>query len=109
MNRTPSHLAEVLGAPIIKAGLGKDCVPGDSPYTTGGMGLIGTPASHEALGTCDGFLIVGSSNRTASRSPPPFSNTTTTSPATADQAPACSDGRGRCQRARSGFGGFRRW
>ncbi|GGQ91785.1 hypothetical protein GCM10010216_62770 [Streptomyces flaveolus] len=25
------------------------------------MGLIGTPASHEAFETCDGFLIVGSS------------------------------------------------
>jgi pyruvate dehydrogenase (quinone)/pyruvate oxidase len=55
------RVAEVLGAPIIKAGLGKDCVPDDSPYTTGGMGLIGTRASHEAFETCDGFLIVGSS------------------------------------------------
>ncbi|MBE1536883.1 hypothetical protein [Actinomadura algeriensis] len=55
------QVAEVLGAPIAKAGLGKDCVPDDSPYTTGGMGLIGVPASHEALETCDGFLIVGSS------------------------------------------------
>ncbi|MFC4910928.1 thiamine pyrophosphate-dependent enzyme [Actinomadura gamaensis] len=55
------RVAELLGAPIIKAGLGKDCVPDDSPYTTGGMGLIGTRASHEAMETCDGFLIVGSS------------------------------------------------
>ncbi|WP_217143010.1 thiamine pyrophosphate-dependent enzyme [Streptomyces sp. AC627_RSS907] len=55
------QVAEVLGAPIVKAGLGKDCVPDDSPYTTGGMGLIGTRASHEAFETCDGFLIVGSS------------------------------------------------
>ncbi|QKG27080.1 thiamine pyrophosphate-dependent enzyme [Actinomadura verrucosospora] len=55
------RVAEVLGAPIVKAGLGKDCVPDDSPYTTGGMGLIGTRASHEAFETCDGFLIVGSS------------------------------------------------
>ncbi|MBF8191980.1 pyruvate oxidase [Nonomuraea sp. K274] len=55
------RVAEVLGAPIIKAGLGKDCVPDDSPYTTGGMGLIGTRASHEAFERCDGFLIVGSS------------------------------------------------
>ncbi|MFH8612078.1 thiamine pyrophosphate-dependent enzyme [Streptomyces sp. NPDC018029] len=55
------QVAEVLGAPIVKAGLGKDCVPDDSPYTTGGMGLIGTRASHEAFEDCDGFLIVGSS------------------------------------------------
>lgn len=55
------RVAEALGAPIVKAGLGKDCVPDDSPYTTGGMGLIGTRASHEAFEECDGFLIVGSS------------------------------------------------
>ncbi|MFJ2227215.1 thiamine pyrophosphate-dependent enzyme [Streptomyces halstedii] len=55
------RVAEVLGAPIVKAGLGKDCVPDDSPYTTGGMGLIGTSASQEAFEDCDGFLIVGSS------------------------------------------------
>ncbi|MGV9878559.1 thiamine pyrophosphate-dependent enzyme [Streptomyces sp. NPDC003006] len=55
------QVAEVLGAPIVKAGLGKDCVPDDSAYTTGGMGLIGTRASHEAFENCDGFLIVGSS------------------------------------------------
>ncbi|MFF9126591.1 thiamine pyrophosphate-dependent enzyme [Streptomyces sp. NPDC014889] len=54
------QVAELLGAPIVKAGLGKDCVPDDSPYTTGGMGLIGTRASHEAFENCDGFLIVGS-------------------------------------------------
>ncbi|SDL96433.1 thiamine pyrophosphate-dependent enzyme [Nonomuraea jiangxiensis] len=55
------RVAEVLGAPIVKAGLGKDCVPDDSPYTTGGMGLIGTRASHEVFERCDGFLVVGSS------------------------------------------------
>ncbi|MGF1338993.1 thiamine pyrophosphate-dependent enzyme [Streptomyces flavovirens] len=55
------QVADVLGAPIVKAGLGKDCVPDDSPYTTGGMGLIGTRASHEAFERCDGFLVVGSS------------------------------------------------
>ncbi|MGH3424005.1 MAG: thiamine pyrophosphate-binding protein, partial [Nocardioidaceae bacterium] len=55
------RVADALGAPIVKAGLGKDAVPDDSPYTTGGMGLIGTRPSHEAFETCDGFLIVGSS------------------------------------------------
>jgi pyruvate dehydrogenase (quinone)/pyruvate oxidase len=53
-------VAERLGAPIIKAMLGKDCVPDDSPYTTGTIGLVGTRPSEEALETCDGLLIVGS-------------------------------------------------
>src|SRR5881394_499843 len=53
--------AEVLGAPIIKALLGKACVPDDSPYTTGGIGLLGTRPSHEAMEECDTLLMVGSS------------------------------------------------
>ena len=36
------HLAEVLAAPIVKPLLGKAAVPDDSPYTTGGIGLLGT-------------------------------------------------------------------
>ncbi len=54
-------VAERLGAPIIKALLGKDCVADTSPYTTGGIGVVGTRPSVEALCNCDGFLIVGSS------------------------------------------------
>jgi len=42
-------VAEKLGAPIIKALLGKACVPDDSPYTTGGLGLLGTLPSEEAM------------------------------------------------------------
>jgi pyruvate dehydrogenase (quinone) len=41
--------AEILGAPIIKALLGKAAVPDDSPYTTGGIGLLGTRPSQEAM------------------------------------------------------------
>lgn len=52
--------AEILGAPIIKALLGKSCVPDDSPYTTGGLGLLGTLPSEEAMQECDTLLIVGS-------------------------------------------------
>src|SRR5687767_12404628 len=37
------QVAEILGAPIIKALLGKAAVPDDSPYTTGTIGLLGTP------------------------------------------------------------------
>lgn len=55
------QVAERLGAPIIKALLGKAAVPDDSPYTTGGIGLLGTKPSQEAVETCDTFLIVGSS------------------------------------------------
>jgi pyruvate dehydrogenase (quinone) len=53
--------AELIGAPIIKALLGKQCVPDDSPYTTGGIGLLGTRPSQEAMEDCDTILIVGSS------------------------------------------------
>lgn len=53
--------AEILGAPIVKALLGKACVPDDSPYTTGQVGLLGTEASQDALADCDTLLIAGSS------------------------------------------------
>lgn len=51
----------MLGAPIIKALFGKAAVPDDSPYTTGGIGLLGTVPSEEAIDECDTLLIVGSS------------------------------------------------
>ena len=53
--------AERLGAPIVKPLLGKATVPDDSPYTTGGIGLLGTAPSEEAMEECDSLLIVGSS------------------------------------------------
>jgi pyruvate dehydrogenase (quinone) len=53
--------AETLSAPIIKALLGKACVPDNSPYTTGGLGLLGTLPSQEAIETCDTLLLVGTS------------------------------------------------
>ncbi|HEX4075411.1 MAG TPA: thiamine pyrophosphate-dependent enzyme [Candidatus Acidoferrales bacterium] len=54
-------VAERLSAPIIKALLGKAVVPDDCPFTTGGIGLLGTKASQEALEECDTLLIAGSS------------------------------------------------
>lgn len=51
--------AEVLGAPIVKALLGKAAVPDSSPYTTGGIGLLGTRPSQDAVEACDTLLIVG--------------------------------------------------
>jgi pyruvate dehydrogenase (quinone) len=54
-------VAEKLGAPIVKALLGKAVIPDDSPYTTGGIGLLGTKPSQAALEECDTLLIAGSS------------------------------------------------
>ncbi len=54
-------VAEKLGAPIVKALLGKACVPDDSPYTTGGIGLLGTEPSQDVLEDCDTLLLVGTS------------------------------------------------
>lgn len=55
------QVAEKLGAPIIKALLGKQVVPDDSPYTTGAIGLLGTKPSQEAIEQCDTLLLVGTS------------------------------------------------
>jgi len=53
-------LAEAVGGPIIKPLLGKATVPDDSPYTTGGIGLLGTAPSQDALDECDTLVIAGS-------------------------------------------------
>jgi pyruvate dehydrogenase (quinone)/pyruvate oxidase len=53
-------VAERLQAPIGKPLLGKQAVPDESPFTTGGVGLLGTRPSQEALESCDTLLIVGS-------------------------------------------------
>jgi pyruvate dehydrogenase (quinone) len=55
------RIAENLGAPIIKALLGKEVVPDDHPLCTGGLGLLGTTPSVEAMEECDTLLIIGSS------------------------------------------------
>lgn len=55
------QVAELLGAPIIKALLGKAAVPDDSPLTTGGIGLLGTAPSEAAMADCDTLLMVGTS------------------------------------------------
>jgi thiamine pyrophosphate-dependent acetolactate synthase large subunit-like protein len=54
------EVAELLAAPIVKALLGKGAVPDDHPMTTGGIGLLGTRASHQVFEECDTLLIVGS-------------------------------------------------
>ena len=55
------RVAEILGAPVIKPLLGKGVIPDDSPYTTGGIGLLGTRASTDVIESCDTLLLLGTS------------------------------------------------
>ena len=55
------QVAEVLGAGVAKALLGKDVLPDDLPYVTGAIGLLGTRPSYELMRDCDTLLTVGSS------------------------------------------------
>jgi pyruvate dehydrogenase (quinone) len=52
-------VAETLGAPIVKTLPGKAAVPDDSPYTTGGIGLLGTKPSEDLMDEIDTLLMVG--------------------------------------------------
>ncbi|MFJ7219062.1 thiamine pyrophosphate-requiring protein [Amycolatopsis sp. NPDC098790] len=54
------QLAEVTGAGIAKALLGKDVLSDELPYVTGSIGLLGTRPSYELMRDCDTLLIVGS-------------------------------------------------
>jgi pyruvate dehydrogenase (quinone) len=54
-------IAEKLAAPVAKALLGKGALPDAHPHCTGGVGLLGTEPSQDALAGCDTLLIVGSS------------------------------------------------
>jgi pyruvate dehydrogenase (quinone) len=54
------EIAELLGAPVVKALLGKAVLADDSPVTTGGIGLLGTLPSELAMEECETLLIVGS-------------------------------------------------
>jgi pyruvate dehydrogenase (quinone) len=55
------EVAELLGAGIAKALLGKDVVPDDLPFVTGCIGLLGTKPSWDLMMDCDTLLMVGSS------------------------------------------------
>ena len=52
--------AELLGAGIAKALLGKAALPDDLPWVTGAIGLLGTQPSWEMMNGCDTLLMVGS-------------------------------------------------
>ncbi|WP_136416343.1 thiamine pyrophosphate-requiring protein [Herbaspirillum sp. ST 5-3] len=53
--------AELLGAGVAKALLGKAAVPDDLPFVTGSIGLLGTKPSWDLMTECDTLLMVGSS------------------------------------------------
>ncbi len=52
-------VAELLGSPIVKTLSGKAAVPDDHPLTTGGIGLLGTLPSEEAMEGADTLFMVG--------------------------------------------------
>ena len=55
------EVAEVLGAGVAKALLGKAALPDDLPFVTGSIGLLGTKPSWELMTGCDTLLMVGTS------------------------------------------------
>ncbi len=54
------QVADVLGAGVAKALLGKDVLSDELPFVTGSIGLLGTRPSYEMMRDCDTLLIVGS-------------------------------------------------
>jgi pyruvate dehydrogenase (quinone) len=55
------EVADLLGAGVAKALLGKAVLPDDLPFVTGSIGLLGTKPSWVLMDECDTLLMVGSS------------------------------------------------
>jgi pyruvate dehydrogenase (quinone) len=53
--------ADLLGAGVAKALLGKAVLPDDLPWVTGSIGLLGTRPSWDMMMGCDTLLMIGSS------------------------------------------------
>ncbi|QLJ03622.1 thiamine pyrophosphate-requiring protein [Streptomyces sp. NEAU-sy36] len=53
--------AELLGAGVAKALLGREVLPDDLPFVTGPIGLLGSKASDDMIRNCDTLLMVGTS------------------------------------------------
>jgi pyruvate dehydrogenase (quinone) len=53
--------AELLGAGVAKALLGRSVLPDDLPFVTGPIGLLGSRPSYELMAGCDTLLMIGSS------------------------------------------------
>ncbi|MFI1178748.1 thiamine pyrophosphate-requiring protein [Streptomyces sp. NPDC020799] len=54
------EVADVLGAGVAKALLGKDALSDELPFVTGAVGLLGTRPSYEMMRDCDTLLTIGS-------------------------------------------------
>ncbi len=54
------EVADLLGAGVAKALLGKAALPDDLPFVTGSIGLLGTKPSWTMMTECDTLLMVGS-------------------------------------------------
>ncbi|MBF6486322.1 thiamine pyrophosphate-requiring protein [Nocardia otitidiscaviarum] len=54
------EVADITGAGVAKALLGKDVLPDDLSFVTGPIGLLGSRPSYELMRDCDTLLIVGS-------------------------------------------------
>jgi pyruvate dehydrogenase (quinone) len=52
--------ADILGAGVAKAFLGKGALPDDLPFVTGAIGFFGTSPSHDMMQQCDTLLMIGS-------------------------------------------------
>ena len=63
-------VAERLGAGIVTALLGKGAVPGDVPFHTQQLGLLGSKPSYDMMRDCDTLLMVGSNFPYAEFLPP---------------------------------------
>src|SRR3954464_11730637 len=55
------QVADLLGAGVAKALLGKDVLADDLPYVTGAIGLLGTIPSYNMMERCDTLFMVGTS------------------------------------------------
>ena len=58
--RQVGQVADLTGAGVAKALLGKDVLSDELPYVTGSIGLLGTRPSYELMRDCDTLFIVGS-------------------------------------------------
>ena len=56
-----TELADLLGAGVAKALLGKDVLSDELPWVTGSIGILGTRPSYELMTGCDTLLVIGSS------------------------------------------------
>ena len=64
-------VADTVAGPVVKSLPGKAAVPDDHPFTTGCIGVLGTPPSEQALAGADTLLLVGTSFPWAANVPDP--------------------------------------